>query len=62
VFVETSSAAEHYFATYEAIVEPGCLVGRRWYLVVVEKDLKVECHEAVANGLEDTRCFDFVVG
>lgn len=62
MFVETLLAAEHYFATSEAIVEPGHLGGRHWYLVVVEKDLKAECHGAAANGLEDTRCFDFVVG
>lgn len=59
--VETSLTVGHCFAMCEAIVTLELMVSRRLCLLAAAKDSMEEHHEVVANDLEGTRCFDFVV-
>ena len=59
-FVETSSNAAYCFARRGAIAKLASKAGRHWFLLAVARGLEEEHRGVVANGLEDTRCFDSV--
>lgn len=59
-FVETSLTVEYCFAMRGAIAKLEWKAGHRWFLLVVARGLAEEHRGVAANGLEDTRCFDFV--